>query len=489
MQENKILFISNIFPPHVRGGYELGCLELAEKYGELGFKVVVATSENTPDLQRYPDPKHIDVRRIFTPVKYYDDKHNFHFQGNPIYFYEKLMAFAGYIEHNCIALRRLIEIEQPNLVWIFNPLGIGPIGILDTVLSCNVKVLIHLMENIDGVIEENSRIINLTSKWKQLKSQVTAISCSKKIFASSQYLGRYNSNTIIYNWVKLYESYNYLENIVSTDPKKTIKSLKHKGKQDKFRLVYFGQIAEKKGVGILYNLAKYIAKSPYKDKITIDLFGRGEKDFVNWLEKQITQDQNLTDIFVLNGFISKDNLLEKIGHYDMAVFPLSDDEPFGYAPIEAMLTGVPVMITSKTGASEILKDRHDVIYIKDRNNTRQFYQKLIWCLENPDILDLIRSNAITTIKLNCDLEHITLPAINQVIDSITPSKGYPFEYVLASCEHLKYPYFELDVKNYLSGARYKFIDKAVDISYRLPIINKFLRHFVKHLLQYRRNKL
>ena len=345
------------------------------------------------------------------------------------------------------------------------------------------------MEHIDGVIEDYSKIINLTSKWKQLKSKVTAISCSKKIFTSSQNLGEYCSNTIIYNWVKLDGHYNYLQNLVSSELEKPIKPEKHSQDKEKFRLIYFGQIAEKKGIGTLYNLAKYIAKSPYKDKITIDLFGRGEKDFISWLENEISQDKNLSDIFVLKGFLSKDHLLEKIAHYDMAVFPLSDDEPFGYAPIEAMLRGVPVMITSKTGVSEVLKDKHDVIFINNRNNTQQFYKKLIWCLENSDMLDLIRANAIKTIKLNFDLESVTLPAINEVINSISISKGYAFEYVLSSCEMLKYPYFELDIKQHLSGARYKFIDKAVEISYRLPIINKLLPYFVKWLLQYRRNKL
>lgn len=478
MEKYKILFISNIFPPHVRGGYELGCLELAEKYTSLGHAVIVATSENTPDLKKYPDPKNIDVRRIFSPVKYYNENYNYHFQKNPIYLYEKIMAFAGYLEYNCIALRRLIELEKPDVVWIFNPLGIGPLGILDTVLSCNTKVIIHLMEHIDGVIEDYSKLVNLTAKWKHLKSQITAISCSKKILDSSSQFGEYYANNLVYNWVDI-KKYSHHSN--------NVKSARNTKITEPFELVYFGQIAEKKGVGLLLDLARYISKFPHRHKISIHLYGGGEETFVNWLKKEISLDDNLSKIIHLKGFLPKESLLENISQYDMAVFPLSDDEPFGYAPIEAMLTGVPVMITSKTGVSELLQDEYDAILIKNRNNIPQFYQKIVWCIENQDKLEKIRQNAILTIKEKCDLDIVTLPNINKLIEETLPSQGYSFDHVLSICGMIKYPYFELGVHNQLAGARYKFIDKVVNLLYRNPLIGKKIQDFVRYAIQKRRN--
>jgi glycogen synthase len=477
MQKSKILFISNIFPPHVRGGYELGCFELAEKYTKLGYSVIVASSENTPELKKYPDPTHLDVRRIFSPVRYYDDKYNYHFQTNPIYLYEKVMAFAGYIEYNCISLKRLIEIEKPDLIWIFNPLGIGPLGILDTVLSCKAKVIIHLMEHLDNVIQDYSKFVNLTAKWKYLKSQITAISCSQKIIESSSNLGEYYSNTLIYNWVDLDKYCYYLNDINSRINQKN---------ENTFNLVYFGQLAEKKGVKLLYDLAKHISKTPHQHKIAIDVYGGGEKNFVDWLKNEISNDDNLSKIFHLKGFLPKESLLHNISQYDMALFPLSDDEPFGYAPIEAMLTGVPVMITSKTGVSELLQDGYDAIFIKDRNNITKLYKKIIWCIENQDELDKIKHNAIRTIKANCDLEMVTLPSLNKLIEEVVPNSGYSFDHVLNICAILKYPYFDLSVKNHLAGARYKFIDKVVDLLYRHPFIRRKVQSIIKYILEIRR---
>ncbi|MEH1822521.1 MAG: glycosyltransferase family 4 protein [Nostoc sp.] len=486
----KILFISNIFPPHVRGGYELGCLDLAEKYQDLGHSVLVATSENTVQICKYPEPKHIDVRRIFNPVRYYEDLYDYHFQNNSIYFYDKVMAFGGYIESNCIALKRLIELENPDLVWIFNPLGIGPIGILDTVISCKTKTVIHLMEHIDGVVQEYTRLVSLTGKWQYLKTKMTAISCSKKIYESNSLLGKYNINKVVYNWINFnkffnqdYSTYSYEhERFVDNEEKEISKN------KNIFRITYFGQIAEKKGILFLYDLAKFISKSPYKDKITIELFGRGEIKFMDALEKNIIKD-DLSKIFILKGFLNKEYLLEKISYYDLAIFLLSDDEPFGYALIEAMLKGVTVMATEKTGSCELFQDQYDTIFIKDRKDIKEIYHKIVWCLENPSKLEEIRANAITTIKQNCDLDTVTILAFNEIIEILPINLGYSFEYVLSNCEILRYPYFDLNINPNLKGARYKFIDKVVSYLYNLPLIGKYLQEFVNNIVQsYRTNR-
>ncbi|RCJ29127.1 hypothetical protein A6770_01700 [Nostoc minutum NIES-26] len=487
----KILFISNIFPPHVRGGYELGCLELAEKYQDLGHSVIVATSENTAQVCRYPEPKHIDVRKIFNPVRYYEDLYDYHFQTNSIYFYDKVMAFGGYVESNCIALKRLIELENPDIVWMFNPLGIGPIGIFDTVVSCKVKAVIHLMEHIDGVVQDYSRLVNLTGKWQYLKTKITAISCSEKIYESNSLLGKYFINKVVYNWInfnkfskKDYFNYSYEDEKVTYIDNRE----KFRGKNF-FRIVYFGQIAEKKGIFFLYKLAKFISKSPYQDKIVIELFGKGETKLMDSLEKQITKD-NLSEIFVLKGFLDKESLLERISYYDLAIFLLSDDEPFGYALIEAMLKSVTVMTTSKTGSCELFQDKYDAIFIKDRKDIKEVYDKVIWCLENPSKLEILKSNAIATIKEKCDLDAVTIPALNEIIEMVPVNSGYSFEHVLSVCETLRYPYFDLNINTNLKGARYKFIDKVVNSLYGLPLIGEYLQSWGNNFVQnFRINRL
>lgn len=480
----KILFISNIFSPHVRGGYELGCLELAEKYKELGHSVIVASSENIVSLRKYPDPNHIDVRRIFNPVRYYEDAYDYHLQSNTIYCYDKIMAFGGYIESNCIALRRLIESENPDLIWIFNPLGIGPIGILDTVVSCNTKSVIHLMEHVDNVIQNHSGLVDLTGKWQYLKTKMTAISCSQKICNSNNTRGKYKVNKIVYNWInfksKVMAETALLHDKINDSPCLKIEKINSGVKP--FKLVYFGQIAEKKGITFLYELAKKIFKSSYKNKVIIDIYGKGEPEFMNLLEQKINAD-GLSETLVLKGFMSKESLLKKLPDYDLAIFLLSDDEPFAYAPIEAILKGIPLIITSKSGNSEILEDKHNAILLKNRKDISTIYQEVIWCLNNPLKLEAIAKNALATIKEKCDLDDVTIPVLNEVIDMLPVNPGYSFDYVLSVCETLRYPYFDLNVNTNLKGVRYKFIDKVIKYAYNFPVIGKLLQNQVNVAIQ------
>jgi glycogen synthase len=475
----KILFVSNIFPPHVRGGYELACLELAENYLKLGHVVTVASSENTYKLCKYPDPTHLDVRRIFAPIRFYDEKYDRHFtNGCAIYNYEKMMAFAGYVEPNCIALKRLIETEDPDLIWIFNPLGLGPVGIVDVSIASGKKVIIHLMEHIDNVILDYSKIVDLTTKWKKLKSQITAISCSEKILKSNSLLGDYYSNKVIYNWVNI----NDAENNGSSK----LKELKKSSKDSPFRIVYFGQIAEKKGILYLYKLADKLSLSQFRDRVKIDIYGRGEENFIDALKKSIEENSKLAKIFNLKGFLDKKSLMKILPSYDLGIFLLSDDEPFAFSPLEAMSHRVPVMATKKSGAGEIFKDKFDALLIEDRKSTSEIYRKLVWCLENPDALQDIRDNAIVTLKKIVDLDIATIPALNEVIENTTRTQGYPFEYILSTCNTLKYPYFDFTTAS-LPGKisiRYKFIDLVIDALYRLPIVSRYFPIITDSLVKY-----
>jgi glycogen synthase len=483
----KILFVSNIFPPHVRGGYELACLELAEKYTSLGHSVIIASSENCSKLRRYPEPIHMDVRRIFAPVRYYDEKYNSHFQSERIYLYERVMAFAGYVEANCIALKRLIEAEEPDLIWIFNPLGIGPIGILDVAVSSGKKVVVHLMDYIDGVILDYSGTIDLTAKWKTLKSKVASISCSKKILESSSLGGKYYSNQVVYNWIQMNTANE--KNLPYPLENNEEKSSR---RDNSLRMIYFGQIAEKKGIRYLYKLAQKISKSQYRDQITIDLYGKGEDEFIDSLKEGISEDPYLSKVFTLKGFIDKSSLMRVLPNYNLAIFPLSTDEPFGFAPIEAMNKGIPVMVTEIPIALEVFQDKYDAILLPDRTDISEIYQKVIWCLNNPEKVQEIKQNAIKTIKQYFDLDTVTIPAFNEVISNAPQSQAYSFDYILATCETLKYPYSDfygiapLELAR-LKSIRYKFIDLLVNYIYRLPIINKQIPKYTKALIRYYRN--
>src|ERR1700680_2923955 len=96
--------LSNIFPPHVRGGYELGCQSIARSLVRLGHRVVVLTSASIGQLDRVHDKKDLRVSALFEPVFEYEDLLNARLKGSNYWRRRRDEAFGGVLVSNARAL-------------------------------------------------------------------------------------------------------------------------------------------------------------------------------------------------------------------------------------------------------------------------------------------------------------------------------------------------------------------------------------------------
>ena len=62
----RLLFISNLYPPLERGGYEQNCQEIAVRLQQRGHQVTVLASQHSPDLPRDEMTKRV-IRAIENP--------------------------------------------------------------------------------------------------------------------------------------------------------------------------------------------------------------------------------------------------------------------------------------------------------------------------------------------------------------------------------------------------------------------------------------
>jgi len=62
----------------------------------------------------------------------------------------------------------------------------------------------------------------------------------------------------------------------------------------------------------------------------------------------------IADKFHFTGFLKGQDVYKMFSHSDLYIMP-SISEPFGISPLEAMQSGVPVIISKQSGVSEILK--------------------------------------------------------------------------------------------------------------------------------------
>lgn len=393
----KISFISNIFPPHVRGGYELGCQSIARAFARRGHEVEILTSASTGQLARAGSETTLPVHEIFEPVYWYEESLDQRAKENGNWRRSRAEAFGGLIIGNVLALENHFRLHQADVIWMFNPLGLGTIGILETILAFPARCLITLMDNIDTTVSHYQQRIFMEARYRRAKRQISAISCSRKTLIDNQQIGTYRSHRVIYNAIDF-----------SAVPNSRRQSL-----LGKTRFVYFGQVAEAKGVLQVIRGAAALLRSQPAAAFEIDIIGRASPDFANQMAAEVSS-QGLENFVKLTGFTEREALMSRLQTYDAAIMLLSDAEPFAYSVLEAAAAGLTVVLTSGSGNAESFPDGYPLL-VKDREDSLEIAAIMARCIENREwSANLARSLQAHLCGL-CDFNSAAMPAYTRTM--------------------------------------------------------------------------
>jgi glycosyltransferase involved in cell wall biosynthesis len=134
----------------------------------------------------------------------------------------------------------------------------------------------------------------------------------------------------------------------AVEPNHNHKVNEHKGIDEKV-VTFLGRITLQKG-------PEYFIEAAYKvikrmDNVRFVMAGSG--DMMNKMIERAAL-LGIMDKFHFTGFLKGDDVFKMFNHSDLYIMP-SISEPFGISPLEAMQSGVPVIISKQSGVSEILK--------------------------------------------------------------------------------------------------------------------------------------
>jgi glycosyltransferase involved in cell wall biosynthesis len=157
-------------------------------------------------------------------------------------------------------------------------------------------------------------------------------------------------------------------------------------------IIAIGQLRKLKGHDILIRAIKILVKKGYKVKLGI--CGGGEKG-LSFLNKLIS-DLELHNIVTLYGDVAE--ISPYLDSADIFVHP-SLHEAFGYAPIEAMNSGLPVIVSNVGGLLDIVKDEFNGLVFDIRgDNELNLSLAIESYINNPDLVKKVVNNAEFTIK-------------------------------------------------------------------------------------------
>jgi glycosyltransferase involved in cell wall biosynthesis len=335
----KLLFVSNLFPPHVVGGYEMGCQMHARAAARAGHDVLVATSMSFGSLVKQSASPGVAVRPIFEPVFDYEfgDRN-----------YQRPLTYAGpggIHPGNCLALAELIHTWRPDAIWMHNPLGLGPVGILETAASSGVPTVVHLMDFLDEGIRLSQHGFELAGRWAAAKARVHAIACSTRTLEENSRLGRYASAIVVPGGIEI-------DAIPCRDDSPRPDFPSH----GPVRMVSFGQLKSHKGVQHVV-AALGILRRWMRLDVELHLIGSCEAEFEREL-MAIATSLGCASAIHAHGRKGRDELHRLLATMHLAVLPLNEREAFGYVAPEAALHGMCVAIGGNAGCTEVFPENY-----------------------------------------------------------------------------------------------------------------------------------
>jgi len=330
----KLLFISNVFPPQVLGGYELGCLSIADACQRAGHEVTVVTSFPSGTLANCGTAHRLRVLRLFAPA------HDLVGEGWAHRHSAAREGLGGIVPANCLALDNAIRAEKPDALWCFNPLGLGPVGILEVAAMSGVPTVVHLMDHLDAMVGISQNGFHITGRWAEAKRRLAAISCSHATLEQNSVIGEYGQTAVIPNGIPLG---------AATDQRRRFLRL---AGAETVRLVYFGQIIPDKGVSGLVPAVRRLRRLLDRP-VELHLVGRCPQDYEAKLRAWIRSD-GIEDSFVWHGLLDRAGVDRVLADMHVAVLPLRVDEPFGYVGLEAAVQRLPVVAGARAGFTALL---------------------------------------------------------------------------------------------------------------------------------------
>lgn len=352
----RILIVSNLYPPDVIGGYELGCKMIADALVARGHHVTVATSE-VRNLKRSdrgeatPESGAVCVRRIFLPLWEYEMSDTLN--SKLPYRTAKLQRQVLCDPASAMALSMVIETEKFDVIYAFNLFGIGLLGLFETLLAPGVPVVVHLMDDIDAFVTKFIKSPGLLARFGMLKRHVTAIACSEGTRVRNGRMGPYGSSHVIYSGI-------------SSESHRVRPVMVRKDVGEVFRFVYTGQVTEGKGLRQLVAAFRQVVSEQKNRQLELHIIGA----YANGFDKELlgTQDIRKNEAgIVFHGYKNRADLLSAISGMDLGVYPLPKNEAFGYAPMECLACGVPAVITEGGGFWEILPGNYPLC-VSDRDS-------------------------------------------------------------------------------------------------------------------------
>jgi glycogen(starch) synthase len=339
----KILVLTNLYPPHYLGGYELICHRVTNELRARGHQMEVLASNHRVPGQPSPAAEPGIERSLRV--------HGFYGHA-----WRGLLQLRHLERHNNETLLRAINRHQPDLVYVWNLGGLSK-SMVFTLQRLGLPTVFYLSDhwiargfdgdvwlqwwNRGGVMRAVAQFTGIRAYWQRvaptnpsrhLRFQRLHF-CSKALRKLTTSAGfEVMHGAVIYPPVDTTK--------FTGEPRPTSQPMR--------KLLWVGRLAEDKGV-----MTALKAMQRVKEKFDGELhvYGKGDAQYTATLH-DFVQANRLPVVFSSAGM---NDMPAVYREHDALLFTSEWAEPFALTPLEAMASGTPVIGTTTGGSREIFR--------------------------------------------------------------------------------------------------------------------------------------
>lgn len=388
----KILVVSNYYPPHFIGGYELGCHEVMQALKARGHRIQVLTS--TYGVAGPQDDG--EVFRRLTLTHALPDVDSFSKQGRHL---------ARVEIQNQREFARRVRAFRPDVVYFWSMVGLS----LSLVYAAARRRLPFAVFVSDPWLSQwrtdrwydllrwRPRPIPSRLLWRAIQGALTwgglILPPCDKPFAMrhvqfcSQYLkdaalreGLPVAEAAVIHWGTAVPLAVLPDGSAPAAPR---------------RLLYVGQIMPHKGVHTAVEaLARLRALG--HGNVTLTVAGGSVRPDYEESLRRLVADHSLEDAVRFTGGLPRAEVLALYADHDILVFPSAWEEPFAITPLEAMASGLVVVGTTTGGSPEIFEEGVNALTFP-KEDASACAAQIARLLDAPVLYDTIRRQGQKTI--------------------------------------------------------------------------------------------
>jgi glycogen synthase len=337
----RVLVVTNMYPPHHYGGYELVCREVVDQLRQRGHSVLVLTSR-----WRVNGVSEVSGERqagVWRDLELYWNDH--------VVLRPPVTRRLAIERANQRALRLALDAATPDVVSIWH-MGAMSLGLLTTLAERDLPLVYavgddwliygpemdawaRLFLRRPGLGRLVRPLVGVPTDLVELGSTGTfcfVSNCTKK---RAEELGRrrFNDAAVVPHGL------NTRDFPIAAEPPP--------GRAWRWRLLYVGRIDDRKGIDTVIRALRHL---PFD--ATLELVGRGDSRHRAQLEDLVAE----LDLAPRVRFrvADRSELRSIYEAADVVVFPSTWEEPFGLVPLEAMACARPVVATGAGGSGEFL---------------------------------------------------------------------------------------------------------------------------------------